>query len=259
MKIAVPFPWIEQGNDYKDIIRVYSGFKDRIDYFYFRIPLLEGRGSSEANRYYAEQCLGFISETKGMFRSVLDYRPACPRNMTNRYYRHHVADIISGYGFDGIMAQHIGNAAYISDKIDVYLYACGMAERELACMLGRCRVKGVIAGDRRQLDILKGFIEVSRQYIVNEGCSEGCRVRGVLYSDRAGLDGFCKRCEVAREDFFPKFILPEQARRVKEIDTAVISGALRESAWINNVCFAYLGGIRKSALEVVNGIGADRK
>lgn len=261
MKFAVPFPLLDLDESIYEFIRIFSPYRQYIDYFYFRIPYIEGRDSSFAGKLYAEKCKSFIDFTKGRFKTVLDIKLNASRPSINRYYRsNYINKIIDGYGFDGIIIREIGNAAYFSDayeKLEIHYLTNNINERLLGLLQTRVRLESIIGVGSGCLGIFADISKypVRRSFIVNETCYDNCRARQFMFSGRVGTNGFCKNCMELGGGGQQYYISPEKLYKyVETIDTAVISGALNKRRWVETTFMHYFLHRKTEMRQLLNGV-----
>lgn len=261
MKFAVPFPILKPEESVEKVFADYIPFKDYIDYFYFRIPYIEGRDNSAFGKLYADKCRRFISMSRSSFKSVLDLRINASRPSINRYFRsNYLPVILDRYGFEGIFVRDVGNLAYFTEhlpKIDNYFLVNDVDKKTLALLRNKVSfTEIVIAG----LDALKKCKDISNTgfnigYIVNEACCEKCSFWPLMYSGRVDISGFCKDCfyhNSAQCEFY--CISPDKLNAYSSIiNTAILSGALRDYFWVKNVFLSYVYGKSIGFRNVLNG------
>lgn len=262
MKFAIPFPLLKPEESFEGLLSFYLPFRRNIEHFYFRIPFIEGRDNSSLGRLYADKCREFIRLAGKYFNCVLDVKFNSSRPSINRYYRsNYVPSIIDKFGFNGIIVRDIGNLGYFSDNfqdLKLYYLTNYVDEQILSLLQRRIRLSGLIGvGTEPLAKVEKKLLDFSFRYgyIVNETRIDNCVYRSIMYSGRVGLNGFCNDCcinDSLRSSYCVSSIqLNEDLGNV--VDFAVISGALRDSVWINDVFLYYFYRKKLEFHKVLNG------
>lgn len=261
MNFAVPFPILRPEESVDKILADYIPFRDYIDYFYFRIPYIEGRDNSALGKLYADKCRRFISMSRNHFRCVLDLKINASRPSINRYFRsNYVPDVIARYGFDGIFVRDVGNLVYFTEnlaRIDNYFLVNDVDGKMLALLRNKASFAEIVVAGLDALEKCKdiSYADFRIGYIVNEACYENCSFWQLMYSGRVNIDGFCSDCSyrnVAQYKFY--CIFPEGLDAYSSIiDTVILSGALRDSCWVRNVFLSYVYRKTINFCNVLNG------